>query len=324
MVTLTITGPGCGEQATLPIAVVAAVSWPVEDRSGADPGAVSEGHLDGRLLRSAVHALEWTSGGSVSLDGESAERDLEAGTLRMATTGCERPAHWLLLGGRCVSPGRNGVVGTMCVGGQRQRQVREEGVVRAPGWLPAGRAVVAGAAVGPETPRPSTGPEAGHRERGSGILEGLRAGLPWGLVAPLQGAQDEERPGQSPKSVQAGPAHHLHQIWMAPTEEEAEVASDYCVQAHGAKYPKAVEGPTKEREGLLAFCDLQAQQWTHIQTTSLVDSTSRREATPDNRNRTPNASSPDERLPFTPSVEPHGSRFVSSRKPCPPLRPVRR
>ena len=76
-----------------------------------------------------------------------------------------------------------------------------------------------------------------------------------------------------PKSVQAHAKHHVHQVWMAPTKEEAEAAFDYFVQAYGAKYPKAVECLTKDREELLTFYDFPAQHWMHIRTTNPIEST---------------------------------------------------
>ena len=92
-------------------------------------------------------------------------------------------------------------------------------------------------------------------------------------MATLLGAQDEELLNNRPKSVQAHAKHHVHQVWMAPTKEQAEAAFDYFVQAYGAKYPKAVECLTKDREELLTFYDFPAQHWMHIRTTNPIEST---------------------------------------------------
>jgi len=76
-----------------------------------------------------------------------------------------------------------------------------------------------------------------------------------------------------PKSVQAHAKQHLHQIWMAPTRAEAEDAFDYFTQAYDAKYPKAAECLTKDREELLTFYDFPAEHWRHLRTTNPIEST---------------------------------------------------
>jgi transposase-like protein len=76
-----------------------------------------------------------------------------------------------------------------------------------------------------------------------------------------------------PKSVQTHAKQHLHQIWMAPTRAEAEDAFDYFTQAYDAKYPKAAECLTKDREELLTFYDFPAEHWRHLRTTNPIEST---------------------------------------------------
>ena len=60
---------------------------------------------------------------------------------------------------------------------------------------------------------------------------------------------------------------------MAPTREEAGAAFDYFVAAYGAKYPKAVECLTNDREELLVFYDFPAEHWRHLRTTNPIEST---------------------------------------------------
>jgi transposase-like protein len=76
-----------------------------------------------------------------------------------------------------------------------------------------------------------------------------------------------------PKSLQGKAKHHLQQIWMAETKAEAEKAFDYFQKAYGAKYPKATECLTKDRQDLLTFYDFPAEQWAHIRTTNPIEST---------------------------------------------------
>jgi transposase-like protein len=45
------------------------------------------------------------------------------------------------------------------------------------------------------------------------------------------------------------------------------------VEAYQAKYPKATECLTKDREDLLAFYDFPAEHWVHLRTTNPIEST---------------------------------------------------
>ena len=76
-----------------------------------------------------------------------------------------------------------------------------------------------------------------------------------------------------PKGKQQQAKHHLHEIWMAGSQKEAEQAFGYFVSAYGAKYPKAVACLSKDRDVLLTFYDFPAEHWVHIRTTNPVEST---------------------------------------------------
>lgn len=76
-----------------------------------------------------------------------------------------------------------------------------------------------------------------------------------------------------PKSAQSKAKHHLQEIWMAETKENAEKAFDYFVEAYQAKYPKATQCLEKDREDLLTFYDFPAEHWIHIRTTNPIEST---------------------------------------------------
>lgn len=76
-----------------------------------------------------------------------------------------------------------------------------------------------------------------------------------------------------PKSVQAKSKAMLHEIWRAETKANADKAFDLFVTTFEAKYPKAVECLTKDRDVLLAFYDFPAEHWIHLRTTNPIEST---------------------------------------------------
>lgn len=75
------------------------------------------------------------------------------------------------------------------------------------------------------------------------------------------------------KKVQPAAKAKLHEIWMAPTREDAEQAFDRFVGLYEPKYPGAVECLTKDRDVLLAFYDFPAEHWLHLRTTNPIEST---------------------------------------------------
>jgi putative transposase len=76
-----------------------------------------------------------------------------------------------------------------------------------------------------------------------------------------------------PTGKQKQAKQHLHHIWMAANRKEAEQAFDDFVSAYGAKYPKAVDCLSKDRDVLLSFDDFPAEHGVHIRTTNAVEST---------------------------------------------------
>jgi transposase-like protein len=76
-----------------------------------------------------------------------------------------------------------------------------------------------------------------------------------------------------PKSLQAKAKAKLHQIWMAPEKDEAQLHFDDFIRLYDAKYPKAAECLRKDREVLLTFYDFPAEHWRHIRTTNPIEST---------------------------------------------------
>ncbi|PRZ44834.1 mutator family transposase [Paraburkholderia fungorum] len=76
-----------------------------------------------------------------------------------------------------------------------------------------------------------------------------------------------------PKAQHGRAKTDLAQIWNAATRAEALVAFERFVATYGAKYPKAVEKLTKDRNELLAFYDFPAEHWQHLRTTNPIEST---------------------------------------------------
>ena len=65
----------------------------------------------------------------------------------------------------------------------------------------------------------------------------------------------------------------LHGIWVAESRADAEKALSEFLGKYQAKYPKAADRLTKDRDELLAFYDFPAEHWTHIRTTNPIEST---------------------------------------------------
>jgi transposase-like protein len=80
-------------------------------------------------------------------------------------------------------------------------------------------------------------------------------------------------PNKLPKGLQAKAKAMLHEIWQAATKSEAEKAFALFVSTFQAKYPKAVECLTKDRDVLLTFYDFPAEHWIHLRTTNPIEST---------------------------------------------------
>ncbi len=76
-----------------------------------------------------------------------------------------------------------------------------------------------------------------------------------------------------PKRIQSGAKELIHQIWMADTRKHADEAFDLFLKTYQAKYPKATECLSKDRDELLAFYDFPAEHWKHLRTTNPIEST---------------------------------------------------
>ena len=75
-----------------------------------------------------------------------------------------------------------------------------------------------------------------------------------------------------PKSVQGAMKADIREISAAPTRAAAEAAIAVFVEKYGAKYPKAAECLTRDRDALLAFFDFPAEHWDNLRTTNPIES----------------------------------------------------
>ncbi len=75
-----------------------------------------------------------------------------------------------------------------------------------------------------------------------------------------------------PKSVQPNMKANLREVRDAPDRATAEAAITVFVDKYDAKYPKAVECLTKDREALLTFFDFPAEHWDHLRTSNPIES----------------------------------------------------
>jgi transposase-like protein len=71
-----------------------------------------------------------------------------------------------------------------------------------------------------------------------------------------------------PKSAQPAARAALKEVRDAEDREHAEKALDQFIKEYEAKWAKATEKMTKDREALLAFYAFPAEHWIHLKTTN--------------------------------------------------------
>ena len=76
-----------------------------------------------------------------------------------------------------------------------------------------------------------------------------------------------------PKHLQPKAKNMIHEIWLADTRANATQAFDAFLENYQAKYPKACDCLTKDRDELLVFYDFPAEHWKHLRTTNPIEST---------------------------------------------------
>lgn len=76
-----------------------------------------------------------------------------------------------------------------------------------------------------------------------------------------------------PGSLETKAKKMLHDIYLAPTRMDANIAFDVFIEEFEAKYPKAVDSLRNHRDDLLRFYDYPAEHWHHLRTTNPIEST---------------------------------------------------
>lgn len=76
-----------------------------------------------------------------------------------------------------------------------------------------------------------------------------------------------------PKSIHGYAKALIHEIFMAPTKETALEAYKTFINTFEAKYPKACQCLSKDKDVLFTFYDFPAAHWQHIRSTNPIEST---------------------------------------------------
>jgi len=76
-----------------------------------------------------------------------------------------------------------------------------------------------------------------------------------------------------PSSVQPKAKEKIHDMYMAPTKEQAFVAYNSFLSLYSVKFPKACECLTKDKDVLFTFYDFPAEHWIHLRSTNPIEST---------------------------------------------------
>ena len=75
-----------------------------------------------------------------------------------------------------------------------------------------------------------------------------------------------------PKKVQPRAKSHLHEIMNAENQSDAEAEITRFKRDYAAKYPKAWNCLSKDKDTLLTFFDYPAAHWIHLRTTNVIES----------------------------------------------------
>ena len=76
-----------------------------------------------------------------------------------------------------------------------------------------------------------------------------------------------------PSSLQGKAKKMIHDIYLSPTKQDANVAFDIFIEEFELKYPRAVASLRNNRDELMSFFDFPAEQWQHIRSTNVIEST---------------------------------------------------
>jgi transposase-like protein len=75
-----------------------------------------------------------------------------------------------------------------------------------------------------------------------------------------------------PESLHIKAKKMLNEIFMAPTNMDANVAFDVFIEEFDAQYPKAVDPLRNHRQELMEFYNYPAEHWCHLRSTNIVES----------------------------------------------------
>ena len=75
-----------------------------------------------------------------------------------------------------------------------------------------------------------------------------------------------------PKSLQGKAKTMIHNIYLSPTQVDANIAFDVFIKEFELKYPKAVNSIKKHRDRLLEFYNYPAEHWQSIRSTNVIES----------------------------------------------------
>lgn len=76
-----------------------------------------------------------------------------------------------------------------------------------------------------------------------------------------------------PKSIQRKAKSMIHDMYLAPTKQDALTAYQLFQDMVSAKYPTAVECLRKDEQQMFLFYDFPAEHWIHLRTTNPIEST---------------------------------------------------
>ena len=76
-----------------------------------------------------------------------------------------------------------------------------------------------------------------------------------------------------PKRVQPHAKKLIHEMYLAPTRQDAMETYERFRHEYRAKYPKAVQCLEKDEDALFTFYDFPAEHWLHLRTTNPIEST---------------------------------------------------
>ena len=176
------------------------------------------------------------------------------------------------LGGRRVPAGPHGRPQRMHAGADRCDAGRQEGADRLPGRRARERAELARAAGRGEEPRTEDRPEIAVGDGALGFWKALDEVFPATRHQRCWVHKTANMLNKVALSVQANMKKDLREVYLAPNRASAEVAIDVFAEKYAAKYDKAVECLTKDRDAMLALYDFPAEHWDHLRTTNPIES----------------------------------------------------